>query len=273
MTAKDPVERPSAAEVALSARLLASTLPGDDAAGPVATRTMTTVLAPTAPHIEKLPDDDDDHAQPPPAVALSWRAWAFHPLVLTAAIVLLVCAGGLLAGRVSSDAPKPVTVPKVTGLRAADATTALERAGLRVQVRERNVADTTKGRITAQVPAAGDTLQPGATVTLTAATGEVVVRAADYVGLPYTKAAAALAKLGLDVRRGVNPDAPSTSITTAVAPVGTVAVGRTVVVDVVAPPVAPLVTGDDEVTRNGNGNGNGKGNGDGKGKKNKKNGG
>ena len=52
------------------------------------------------------------------------------------------------------------TVPSVIGMGLSDALYAIESRGLRVDF-------SGKGRVTAQFPSAGETVRPGATVTLT----------------------------------------------------------------------------------------------------------
>jgi serine/threonine-protein kinase len=100
-----------------------------------------------------------------------------------------------------TKAAADTSVPSVVGRRASDASTALRRAGLRVQVRLAP-SDGTAGIVTGQSPAAGAEAAPGTTVQLEvskARPADTRVEIPDVVGLDIGGARDRLGRLGLTV--------------------------------------------------------------------------
>ena len=91
----------------------------------------------------------------------------------------------------------PVDVPDVRGQQLADATTALEAAGLRAAVGDQAFSDTVpKGSVIDQSPRGG-TLTKGSTVTLTVSKGPDLVTVPDLRGRSVEDAQRTLQDLGL----------------------------------------------------------------------------
>jgi membrane peptidoglycan carboxypeptidase len=76
--------------------------------------------------------------------------------------------GSLITIEVSSGVPAVVAVPKVVGMKSADAQTALAKAGFLVKVVEKEVTDPSRyGVVLAQSPGGGAKADQGTTVTIT----------------------------------------------------------------------------------------------------------
>ena len=105
-------------------------------------------------------------------------------------VVLVVSAG-----------PQQVTVPDVVGDSEADARSALENAGLQVEVAERESEDEDPGTVLGQDPAGGGKVPKGSTVTITLAKAPPQVEVPDVIDQSEADAAAALSKAGFEVRR------------------------------------------------------------------------
>jgi eukaryotic-like serine/threonine-protein kinase len=96
---------------------------------------------------------------------------------------------------VTSKGPAPSTVPDVRGLRQAEAVSALQRAGLSVQVRNQFDEQIAGGRAIGTTPGAGTGVARGSSVILLMSTASVVPQ---VVGLPVGQALQALAEAGLN---------------------------------------------------------------------------
>lgn len=112
----------------------------------------------------------------------------------TASVVRLVISGG----------PPPVRVPEVVGDRWALAAESLADAG--VAPRRRDAYDETRavGVVLAVEPAAGVTVAPGSTVTVTVSKGRAPVAVPTVAGRSYEQAAAALRARGFVPARGAD---------------------------------------------------------------------
>ena len=92
-----------------------------------------------------------------------------------------------------------VAVPTVIGLSEADATAALEKAGLTVARTEAPSNDVEKGNVSSVSPDQGTQVRPGSEVTITVSTGPGTVTIEDVSGQSITEATQALTGQGLTV--------------------------------------------------------------------------
>ncbi|KRE36849.1 hypothetical protein ASG73_10970 [Janibacter sp. Soil728] len=100
---------------------------------------------------------------------------------------------------VISKGPEPIDVPGVTGKTSADATTALEGAGLDVATSDEVYSSSvTKGSVVSQSPSSG-TLLPGETVTITVSKGPEMIAVPDVDGLSRAAATTKLQDAGFKV--------------------------------------------------------------------------
>ena len=105
-------------------------------------------------------------------------------VVIGAAAAVVVLMGG-------------VTVPDVTGKTEAEATAALEDAGLAVgEVTRASDAELAAGTVLAQEPAAGTEVDEGSRVALTLSSGPGTAEVPDVVGMSGAEAEAALTEAG-----------------------------------------------------------------------------
>jgi eukaryotic-like serine/threonine-protein kinase len=127
------------------------------------------------------------------------RAPAFVLLGLAAiaAIVLLLVFGPKLFG--SDNQVAHVTVPPVTQMTLADATAKLSGLGLKTVATSAPDDTVPKGQVSTQDPAAGTSVDAGATVNLTVSTGPNTVQVPDVSGLNQDDATARLQAAGLTV--------------------------------------------------------------------------
>lgn len=101
-----------------------------------------------------------------------------------------------------SKGPQPIPIPKVVGLKQADAVAALQAAGFRPVIDDQTVFDRNvpAGSVAVQSPAAGQNSTKGSTVTLTLSKGPRMVRVPNFVGQQVSVAQDALQKLGFTVK-------------------------------------------------------------------------
>ncbi|MCC3771932.1 Stk1 family PASTA domain-containing Ser/Thr kinase, partial [Streptomyces sp. UNOC14_S4] len=93
-----------------------------------------------------------------------------------------------------------ISVPRVQGLTADAATSALTAKGLKVQISDAQVySDIPAGSVAAQSPGDGDTAAKGDTVTLTLSKGKEMVTVPDVTGKSEADAKAALTGAGFKV--------------------------------------------------------------------------
>jgi serine/threonine-protein kinase len=107
-----------------------------------------------------------------------------------------------------SSGPAQGVVPEVVGKSEDDARSALEDAGFRVTVVQKEDADAGAGTVLAQNPTDGATAARGSQVTITVATEPTEVEVPDVVGSTQNKATEALSGDGLKV---VVEEAPADS--------------------------------------------------------------
>jgi eukaryotic-like serine/threonine-protein kinase len=104
---------------------------------------------------------------------------------------------------VLSQAPRPVTVPRLDGLTVEDAQAALEDVGLTLgQQTEDNSETVDEGRIISQSPAAGEQVPKDTEVDVVVSAGPSVIIVDDVTCLPYSNAKARLEGIGLEVELG-----------------------------------------------------------------------
>ena len=101
-----------------------------------------------------------------------------------------------------SKGPQPIPVPKVVGLKQADAVAALQAAGFRPSIDDATVFDRNvpAGSVSVQSPAAGQSATKGSTITLTLSKGPRMVHVPNFVGQQASIAQDALQKLGFTVK-------------------------------------------------------------------------
>ena len=149
-----------------------------------------------------------------------------------------VAKGGLVNLLVSKG-QQQIDVPDVTGKTQSDATTTLQGAGLKAAVKSASSSSVAAGAVMSQAPAAGVTVIPGTTVTITVSTGPPAPAQATVPNvIGQTQVAASnnigLAKLAVSVS---NPSAPSTWTVSVQSPEKDtqVAPGSTVTITLAAP--------------------------------------
>ncbi len=134
-----------------------------------------------------------------------WPAWVAGLLALIVLGVGGAFAYDLLVNRSqdSGDAPAverhatTVEVPDVVGLPVNEARKALEDAGLQVDTHEEPSPDVPRDSVIRTNPAAGSTLQEGASVQLTVSSGKEVTDVPDLTGMTLQQASTALQGSGL----------------------------------------------------------------------------
>ncbi|MGN6372907.1 MAG: Stk1 family PASTA domain-containing Ser/Thr kinase [Solirubrobacteraceae bacterium] len=104
--------------------------------------------------------------------------------------------GGTVTVFVSSG-PEKVKVPEVKGEPEAQATSALEAAGLKAKVQKREVEEPSPGTVISQSPAAGSQVKPGSAVTLVVAQASTGVTVPSLLGESEGEALSTLNSLGL----------------------------------------------------------------------------
>jgi beta-lactam-binding protein with PASTA domain len=115
--------------------------------------------------------------------------------VIIAVCVLVVALGVAAAIVVTTQGGVPV--PDVTGKTEADATRALEDAGLSVgDVGEAADPDVEPGTVLSQDPAAGEKVDEGSTVGLTLSSGPATAKVPDVTGMTEAEAESALEDAG-----------------------------------------------------------------------------
>jgi eukaryotic-like serine/threonine-protein kinase len=122
------------------------------------------------------------------------------PVVVGALVVAALVAAALLLAR--SAAGETVAAPQLVGLTQDDAAARAAKAGLVVDVEQRNVDDPA-GRVISQSPSAGAFLDDGGTVRLVVSRGPPPVVVPDVAGQPEQQAGLVLAGAGfaVDVKR------------------------------------------------------------------------
>jgi serine/threonine-protein kinase len=206
MVEKDPADRPaSAAEVAQRAAVLT------DASGAL-------VLPPPPSRARR------EAVRTPP-----WRREALRSRRLQVSAATVAVA--LLATVFVAARPSPAQVPDVEGQGWSEARSLLEEEGLVVEREVEDRPGIAPGTVLDQSPEAGE-VDGDTAVTLTVASGEVVLALDDVTGMTYEEAAPVLVRLGLvPARRDVPRPGGDGTVVTAV-PSGRLPVGTMVTLNV-----------------------------------------
>lgn len=144
-----------------------------------------------------------------PAKQSRWPAWVAGGLALIVLGVGGAFAYDLLSNRSSTNEGNPdaaieqrdttVQVPDVAGLPLQQAREELEGLGLEVDTTEEPSPDVERGSVIRSNPAAGSTLQEGASVQLTVSSGKEVTDVPDLTRLTLQQASSALQAVGLSL--------------------------------------------------------------------------
>jgi len=119
-------------------------------------------------------------------------AIGFLALLVAAVVAIAVIAGG--------DDGDRVTVPDVTGQKAADAVDAITSAGLKASTAGQVSTTVTKGIVISTSPSGGDEADAGSSVTVTVSQGTGTVAVPVLLGLSQADATAELTDAGLKAR-------------------------------------------------------------------------
>ncbi|MDR6119108.1 hypothetical protein QE370_002292 [Aeromicrobium sp. SORGH_AS981] len=235
MTDKDPLKRPTAAQVrdavqgrtdgvteVLPAYAGATTAPMG-ALGATGATASTSVLAPVAATaaMQTAPEDPRRRRR---GMAI------FAGVAALAVLALLLSMSGGLFG--SSDHE----VPDVVGQSVASATDKIEAVDATVKTETVDEPNAKEGEVVGQSPKAGAAVPTSGPVTLQVASGRVMVPA-DLVGQPADEVAATLGDLGLTVKRTDVESSQTAGTVVFVDPTGRVTVGSTVTIAVAVAPV------------------------------------
>jgi eukaryotic-like serine/threonine-protein kinase len=127
------------------------------------------------------------------------------PIVVAALVVAAIVAAGVLFARSASGGS--VAAPQFVGLTQDEAAARAAKAGLTVEVEQRNVDDPAE-RVISQSPAAGSWMDDGGTVHLIVSRGPPPVAIPDVAGKPQDEATLVLAGAGfaVDTRRTYDED-------------------------------------------------------------------
>ena len=130
------------------------------------------------------------------------------PAVVALLVIAVLVAAGLLLARSASGGT--VAAPQLVGLTQDEAAARAARAGLVVQVEQRDVDDPA-GRVISQAPSAGAFLDDGGTVRLVVSRGPPPVVIPDVAGQPEEQATLTLAGAGfaVDPRHDFDENVPA----------------------------------------------------------------
>lgn len=213
--AKDREERyQTAAEFRNDVERAIAGLPMTSAAGMTAVLPMAPAAVPVTGATSMLPATDSaaDAAllTDEPKKSNPWM-W-----VAIAAVILLVGAGAVFAGRLlSSDTGAKVSVPNVVGQTVDQASLTLSQSGLKLGQETTQVSDKPINTIIQQDPIAGAQLEQGQGVAVVISAGKAQVSVPNLVGLTSeadARTALADAKLNLGSVSEADSDAPQGSV-------------------------------------------------------------
>lgn len=140
-------------------------------------------------------------------------------------------------------------VPSVVGKQRAVAERMLSDRGLVPNVRIVDIAGKKTGVVTAQSAAARSEVDDGSTITLTVASGKVVVPADKLLGANYADATSLLKKLGLSASQTSSVSSKTAGTVIAVSPESRAAIGSTVELTVAVAPAPQQTPGPADNTR------------------------
>lgn len=120
--------------------------------------------------------------------------------MLIGLLVAALAIAGIVAGYRAFSASKKVTVPDVSGMTKSQAKTAVEAAGLTLEVESTEYSDTVdRGKIISQSPKANAMSREGRTVKVVISKGSESVQVPNVVGMSENEAVSALEKAKLQV--------------------------------------------------------------------------
>ena len=135
--------------------------------------------------------------------------WLVSLIVIVASILAMVLIGRFLFGGTGASR---VQVPNLDGLTVEQAESTLQRFDLRLGAQTPEVSERPEGRIIAQQPAAGETLEQGQSVNVTISSGLEQATVPQLIGLTSIDAVrTALADAGLELGSIREVDSPQPS--------------------------------------------------------------
>jgi serine/threonine-protein kinase len=141
---------------------------------------------------------------------------------------------GALVNIVVSKGPKPVKLPNLAGVEAAEATAQLEAAGLVVTTTEEFSTEFAAGRVVSSSPAKGERVPVGSTVSLVISKGPPPVEVPYLIDMKRDDAVYVLQQLGLNVEINEPPFTPLNRVISQDPQSGTmVPVGSTVTITII----------------------------------------
>ncbi|MBC7631066.1 protein kinase [Aeromicrobium sp.] len=249
LTAKNPADRPASADVV--ADMASATGP----LSPVDIPTTLTIPAAHAPVVKVAEPEGPATAVAPVTPEAPDRSRR-RALLLGAAGVVVAALALMGVQAVGAD---DTAVPGVVGMDAADAARTLRDADFTVEKRSVDVADADPNQVTKQSPAKGSDAPTNKVVTISVASGKVRVAADDVIGMSYSKASAAMERLGLVVKRDTVAQSAGVGTVVGVDRSGRLSSGSTITLAVaVAPTVAAPVAPQSGVVGGDSGGGDGK---------------
>jgi serine/threonine-protein kinase len=149
-------------------------------------------------------------------------------------------AKGSVVSYVVSRGTELVQIPDVSGKSQSSATSALQKAGFKVSVRDSTSDKVSKGSVISQNPPSGVSVAKGSTVTITVASGPATVAVPTVVGKTEADATAALQSAGFKVTV-VTEAGSGTLLVTKQEPIAgkKIAIGSTVIITIDGPTPAP----------------------------------
>ncbi|MEI8083462.1 MAG: PASTA domain-containing protein, partial [Actinomycetes bacterium] len=150
-------------------------------------------------------------------------------------------AKGSTVSYVVSRGTELVQVPDVTGKSQSSATSALEKAGFKVSVRESTSDKTDKGSVMSQNPQSGVSIAKGSTVAITVASGPATAKVPAVVGDLEALAKTKLTEAGFHVTVLVAESGSGTGKVITQDPAGSTKanIGSTVTITIDGPVVPP----------------------------------
>jgi serine/threonine-protein kinase len=149
-------------------------------------------------------------------------------------------AKGSVVSYVVSRGTELVQIPDVTGKSQSSATSALQKAGFKVSIKDSTSDKVSKGSVISQNPPSGVSVAKGSTVTITVASGPATVAVPTVVGKTEADASSALKAAGFKVTV-VTEAGSGTLLVTKQEPIAgkKIAIDSTVIITIDGPTPAP----------------------------------
>lgn len=239
MLAKDPADRPATAgEVAKAAEGLLSGVdqsiesPHPFSALPVTDHDQPTQATAAADTTSAMALAEGTRIDLGVELETIRRRRVRGPAALVFGLIVLAVIAGIWTLSGGTD------VPSVVGKQRAAAETILANSGLVPKVRIVDMAGKRSGEVTAQSAKADSEVDDGSTITLTVASGKVVIPTDKLLGAGYADAALLLKNLGLVANKTLSVSSKDEGTVIAVNPMSRAAIGSTVNLTVAVAPVA-----------------------------------